>query len=62
MLYQALRRILSVLENLQVPYAWIGGLALAFYEVVRATKDLNLLILLRLGKELERRLNFMAGH
>ena len=46
MLYQALRRILSVLENLQVPYALIGGLALAFYEVVRATKDLDLLILL----------------
>jgi predicted nucleotidyltransferase len=29
-----------------VPYALIGGLALAFYEVVRATKDLDLLILL----------------
>jgi predicted nucleotidyltransferase len=45
-LFQALRRILSVLENLGVPYALIGGLALAFYEVVRATKDLDLLILL----------------
>jgi len=45
-LYQALRRILSILEKLQVPYALIGGLALAFYEVVRATKDLDLLILL----------------
>ena len=45
-LYQALRRILSVLENLKVPYAVIGGLALAFHEVVRATKDLDLLILL----------------
>jgi hypothetical protein len=45
-LYQALRRILSVLENLKVPYALIGGLALAFHEVVRATKDLDLLILL----------------
>jgi hypothetical protein len=38
-LFQALRRILSVLENLGVPYALIGRLALAFYEVVRATKD-----------------------
>ena len=46
MLFQALRRILSVLENLRVPCALIGGLALAFYEVVRATKDLDLLILL----------------
>ena len=46
MLYQALRRILNVLENLKVPYAVIGGLALAFHEVVRATKDLDLLILL----------------
>ena len=46
MLIQALRKILSVLENLEVPYALIGGLALAFYNVVRATKDLDLLILL----------------
>ena len=46
MLLQALRKIISVLENLGVPYALIGGLALAFYEVVRATKDLDLLILL----------------
>ena len=46
MLIQALRIILSVLENLEVPYALIGGLALAFYNVVRATKDLDLLILL----------------
>jgi hypothetical protein len=45
-LFQALRRILSVLENLGVPYALIGGLALAFYEVVRATRDLDLQILL----------------
>jgi hypothetical protein len=45
-LIQALRIILSVLENLEVPYALIGGLALAFYNVVRATKDLDLLILL----------------
>ena len=50
MLYQALRRILNVLENLEVPYALIGGLALAFYEVVRATKDLDLLILLSPAK------------
>lgn len=46
MLFQALRKILSVLENLRVPYALIGGLALAFYEVVRGTEDLDLLILL----------------
>jgi hypothetical protein len=45
-LFQALRRILSVLENLGVPCALIGGLALAFYEVVRATEDLDLMILL----------------
>ena len=45
-LFQALRRILSVLENLGVPYALIGGLALAFYGVVRATRDLDLLIVL----------------
>jgi hypothetical protein len=45
-LYQALRRILSVLENLKVPCSLIGGLALAFHKVVRATKDLDLLILL----------------
>ncbi len=46
MLYQALRRILSILEELGVPYALIGGLALPFYEVVRATEDVDLLILL----------------
>ena len=46
MLFQALRRILSVLEDLGVSYALIGGLALAFYKVVRATEDLDLLILL----------------
>ena len=46
MLYQALRKILSVLEELGVPYALIGGLALPFYEVVRATDDVDLLILL----------------
>lgn len=46
MLFQALSRILGVLENLGVPYALIGGLALAFYEVVRATEDVDLLILL----------------
>jgi len=45
-LYQALRKIISVLESLEVSYALIGGLALAFYQVVRATKDLDLLILL----------------
>jgi len=45
-LFQALSRILGVLENLGVPYALIGGLALAFYEVVRATEDVDLLILL----------------
>jgi hypothetical protein len=45
-LFQALRRILSVLENLEVPYALIGGFALAFYGVVRATEDLDLLILM----------------
>jgi len=46
MLYQALRRILSILEELGVPYALIGGLALPFYGVVRATEDMDLLILL----------------
>lgn len=46
MLFQALRRILGVLEELGVPYALIGGLALPFYEVVRATEDMDLLILL----------------
>jgi predicted nucleotidyltransferase len=45
-LFQALRKILSVLENLGISYALIGGLALAFYEIVRATKVLDLLILL----------------
>ena len=57
MLYQALRKILSVLEKLKVPYALIGGLALAFHEVVRATKDLDLLILLS-PVEMEK----LAGH
>ena len=46
MLYQALLKILSVLENLKVACALIGGLALAFHKVVRATNDLDLLILL----------------
>ena len=45
MLHRALRKIISVLENLKVPYALIGGLALAFHKVVRATEDVDLLIL-----------------
>jgi len=45
-LFQALRRIVKVIESLGVSYSLIGGLALAFYNVVRATKDVDLLILL----------------
>jgi len=45
-LHQALRKIVSVLENLGVPYALIGGFALAFYGIVRATEDLDLLVLI----------------
>jgi hypothetical protein len=45
-LHQALRKIISVLENLGVPYALIDGLALPFYEIVRATEELDLLVLI----------------
>jgi len=43
-LSQALRKIVPVLEKLQVPYALISGLALAPHNVVRATEDLDFLI------------------
>jgi hypothetical protein len=58
-LHQALRKIISVLEKLGVPYALIGGLALAFYEIIRATEDLDLLVLIsppdmaRLAQQIE---------
>lgn len=44
MLSQALRTIVPELDALEVSYALIGALALAPYNVVRATKDVDFLI------------------
>ena len=44
MLSEALRTIIPVLDALQIPYALIGGLALAPHNVVRATEDLDFLV------------------
>ena len=44
MLSTALRRVVAVLDALHIPYALIGGLALASHNVVRATKDLDFLV------------------
>lgn len=44
MLIEALRKVVATLDQLGVPYALIGGLALATRGVVRATKDVDLLV------------------
>jgi hypothetical protein len=45
MLSEALRKVVAVLEKLEVPYALIGGLALGVHNVIRATEDVDLLVL-----------------
>jgi len=41
---EALRKVITVLDKLRVPYALIGGLAVIARGVLRATKDVDLLI------------------
>jgi hypothetical protein len=36
--------MVEALQAIEVPYALVGGMALAFHEVVRATEDADLLI------------------
>ena len=43
-LFDELRGILEALESAQVPYALVGGLAVAVWGAPRATKDIDLLI------------------
>lgn len=44
MLSEALRTIVGELEQLEVPYALIGALAMAPHNVIRATEDVDVLI------------------
>lgn len=44
MFEEALRKIKTALDTLQVAHALIGAYALAFHKVVRATEDLDLLL------------------
>lgn len=37
--------IITTLENKEIPYALCGGLAVGIYAEVRATKDIDLLLL-----------------
>jgi hypothetical protein len=43
-LNEALRKVVGTLDELRVPYALIGGLAVAAHGVMRATKDIDLLV------------------
>lgn len=44
MLNEALRKVVTALDRLGVPYALIGGLALAARGAVRATQDVDLIV------------------
>lgn len=48
MLNEALRQVVVILDELHVPHALIGGLAVAAHGVVRATKDVDFLVVLPL--------------
>jgi hypothetical protein len=43
-LFDELRGVLTAMDNAQVDYALIGGLAVAVWGVPRATKDIDLLV------------------
>lgn len=36
--------MISVLDGIEVPFALIGGLALALHNVIRATQDVDILV------------------
>ncbi len=44
MLQEALQKVATTLDNLHIPYALIGGLAVITRGVVRATQDVDLLV------------------
>lgn len=44
MLKKALQKVVSALDKLGAPYALVGGLALAARGVVRATRDIDILV------------------
>jgi hypothetical protein len=46
MLNEALRKVVAALDRLKIPYALIGGLAVAAHGVVRATQDVDLIVAL----------------
>lgn len=71
MFKESLQKIITILDELHIPYALIGGLAVTARGVVRATKDIDLLIDLPLrdGPSLALSLNhqglpgtFQKGH
>jgi hypothetical protein len=52
---RALRQVWLALKPLDTPMAVMGGIALATWKYVRATQDIDLLILARLDQETESR-------
>jgi hypothetical protein len=46
MLNEALRKVVAALDRLDIPYALIGGLAVAARGAVRATQDVDLIVAL----------------
>jgi hypothetical protein len=46
MLNEALRKVVAALDRLEIPYALIGGLAVAARGAVRATQDVDLIVAL----------------
>jgi len=46
MLNEALRKVVAALDKLEIPYALIGGLAVAARGAVRATQDVDLIVAL----------------
>lgn len=46
MLHEALRKVVASLDRLEIPYALIGGLAVAARGAVRATQDVDLIVAL----------------
>jgi hypothetical protein len=64
MLNEALRKIVTALDRLEIPYALIGGLAVAARGAVRATQDVDLIVALPVQEaaRLEKSLKDMGFH
>ena len=51
---RSLQKLLSLLEDKNVPYMIIGGYALPFYGRIRATLDIDLAVAVKTEEELKR--------